>query len=197
VPDANLDLYSEGVLDIQNELYVTSGTAFKSRKSLPVDFDIHENGSTIPLDSVSTTLNGNTDTLIMALGSKSSPDLDKRIRLVLATVNRTPPSASKARVIALNAMVRTAGEQSYSVVFKNPGTNPAVSFNAVGFGFTAVQELNAGSIDIVANQQSTDTDVVSKTLALGADKVYVMALVGQEGGSPGPDIVLIELPVKS
>lgn len=169
-------------------------TTFISTKNEQQDFSINENGSSIVVDSQSRTLNKDTNNLAIAYGLKDfGTENLKRLRFDFFEVFRQVPNGNKARVYAFNSLVRATGEDSYAVIFKNPGTNPLVQFNPVDFGQITSSEIDAGPTTLTAQRQFTETEVVTVTKDFEAGKIYLMVFGGQD---PTPTISFFEIQPK-
>jgi hypothetical protein len=130
----------------------------------------------------------------LAFGLKDfGTENQKRLRFDFLPVNRIVPNGNKARVYAFNSLVRTTGEDSYAVTFKNPGTNPTISFGAIDFGQITSSEIDAGPTTLTAQRQFTETEVVTTTKDFEAGKIYLMVFGGQE---PTPTITFFEIQAK-
>ena len=193
-PAVSLDLVVNDSAIVSNAGSGGSATTFTSVAAEEKDFSINENGSSIVIDSQARTLNKDTDHLVLAFGLKDfGTENVKRLRFDFFGVNRVVPNGNKARVYAFNSFVRATGEDSYAVIFKNPGTNPTISFNAVDFGQIASSEIDAGPTTLTAQRQFTETEVVTTTKNFEAGKIYLMVFGGQE---PSPAITFFEIQPK-
>lgn len=197
--DTALDFYMNDTIPFTNVGFKEGGTTFSQVDDELNDFEIYETGSTIPIDSQALTLALNTDHLAIAIGLNNfGAETEKRLRFVVQDLNRTVPTGSKSRVYALNSFVRDTGNQNFSVIFKNPGTLSTVNFAAVGFGDITMQEIDSGPIDLVAQRESTETEVAAITKNFEPGKIYFMALTGSESGTGAlaPTISFVEIPAK-
>lgn len=193
-PSVALDFVVNDTTVVSNAASGGSTTTFSSVAAEEKDFSINENGSSIAIDSQSRTLNKDTSHLALAFGLKDfGTENVKRLRFDFFGVNRVAPNGNKARVYAFNSFVRATGEDSYAVTFKNPGTNPTISFNAVDFGQITSSEIDAGPTTLTAQRQFTETEVVTTTKDFEAGKIYLMVFGGQE---PTATITFFEIQPK-
>lgn len=193
-PGVALDVFVNDSAVVSNVASSSTTTTFGKTESEEKDFSINENGSSIVIDSQSRTLNKDSDHLLIAFGLKDfATENQKRLRFDFFQVNRLIPNGNKARVYAFNSFLRSAGEDSYAVTFKNPGTNPAISFNPVDFGQITSSEIDAGPVTLTAQRQFTETEVVTTTKDFEAGKIYLMVFGGQE---PAPSITFFEIQPK-
>lgn len=189
-----LDFYVNDTATVSNSAAGSTKSTFLSTKAEEQDYSINENGSSIVIDSQAKTLNKNSDHLSVAFGVKDfGAENAKRLRFEFFEINRVIPNGNKARVYAFNSMIRATGEDSYAVIFKNPGSNPVVQFNPVDFGQMTNQEIDAGPITLAAQRQFTETEVVTVTKDFEAGKIYLMVFGGQE---PSPTITFFEIQPK-
>ena len=197
--DTNLDMLIDDTTQYTNIAFLDPTTVFKTTESKLEDFSIQETGTTDILDSQTQAMSLNTDHLIISIGLKNfGAETEKRVRFVFQPINRALPNGSKARVYAMNTFVRSLGNQDFAVIFKNPGTVSTINFSPVAFGEIAVQEIDAGSTTLVAQRQSTETEVATVTKNFEAGKVYFMALTGKESGTgtAAPTINFFEIPTR-
>lgn len=190
-PTVALDMLVDDTATFSNIASGAASSGFSSVESRIFDYSIRENGSTVELDNQANTLGYDTDFVAIAYGKKDfGTENAKRIQLSLNVINRTIPNGNKSRVYALNTMIRAAGEDAYAVVFKNPGTNPTVSFDAVNYGGITSKEIDSGSVTLTAQRQSTETEVVTVTKDFEPGKIYLMVFGGEE---PTPTITFFEI----
>ena len=193
-PTVAVDFYVNDSAVVSNVAAGATTTTFSSTESEEKDFSINENGSNVVIDSQARTLNKDSDHLALAFGLKDfGTENQKRLRFDFFPVNRIVPNGNKARVYAFNSLVRTTGEDSYAVTFKNPGTNPTISFGAIDFGQITSSEIDAGPTTLTAQRQFTETEVVTTTKDFEAGKIYLMVFGGQE---PTPTITFFEIQPK-
>ena len=193
-PAVAVDCYINDSVSVSNVATGDVTTIFKSTPNEEQDYSINENGSSIPVDSQSKTLNKNSNSLAIAFGLKDfGTENIKRLRFDFFEVFRLAPNGNKARVYAFNSLVRATGEDSYAVIFKNPGTNPAVQFSPVDYGQMTSTEIDAGPITLTAQRQFTETEVVTTTKDFEAGKIYLMVFGGQD---PTPTITFFEIQPK-
>lgn len=186
-PDASLDLAVNGTVRVTNLGFLGNSNIF-SVKPEEADFDIFETGATVGIDPQIHTFPADTDQLIIAFGKLNfGTETDKRLRFITQQFDRRRPSQTQARVFVFNAMIRTAGESSFPVIFKNPGTNPNVEFAAVDFGQISSRDIDATPQTLVAQRSNTDTEVATVTKNFEGGKIYFMVLSGDESVTTGPN----------
>ncbi len=193
-PAVAVDFYINDDISVSNVATGDSTTLFKDTKNEEQDYSINENGSSIVVDSQAKTLNKNTNNLAIAFGLKDfGTENQKRLRFDFFEVFRQAPNGNKARVYAFNSLIRAAGEDSYAVIFKNPGTNPVIQMNPVDYGQMTSAEIDAGPTTLTAQRQFTETEVVTTTKDFEAGKIYLMVFGGQD---PTPTITFFEIQPK-
>jgi len=193
-PGVSLDFYVNDAVAVSNVGFGATSTSFRSTKSEEQDFSVNENESSIVIDSQAKTLNKNSNHLAIAFGLKDfGTENLKRLRFDFFDVNRLVPNGNKSRVYAFNSFVRSTGEDSYAVTFKNPGLNPVIQFNAIDFGQITSNEIDAGPTTLTAQRQFTESEVVTVTQNFEAGKIYLMVFGGQE---PSPTITFFEIQPK-
>jgi hypothetical protein len=193
-PSVGVDFYVNDTVVASNVATGGSSPSFLPTENAEQDYALHETGSGIAIDSQSKTLNKNSNHLAIAFGLKDfGTENAKRLRFDFFEVFRLAPNGNKARVYAFNAFVRTPGEDSYAVVFKNPGLNPVLQMSPVDFGQITSAEIDAGPITLTAQRQFTETEVVTVTKDFEAGKIYLMVFGGQD---PTPTITFFEIQPK-
>jgi hypothetical protein len=195
-PDVSLNLDADEDNLFSNLSFLAGTSQFVKIKNELKDFVMTENGSTVAIDSQTTTLAKDTDHLFVAFGKKDfGAETEKRLRFSPFQVNRRTPNGTKARVYGFNGFVRSVGEQNFGVVFKNPGTISTINFAPVAFGEITSQEIDAGPQTLVAQRQFTETEFATVTKNFEPGKIYFMVFSGVEGttGATTPAISFIEL----
>ncbi len=191
---------------------VTYGTATSFDSTSPSDDDValRSAGQSTDLWSESHTFGSDTDSLVVAIGLVTPPtdssetppaqELEKRLVLAYASVNRTAPVGNRARLVVVNGFVRQAGDPTPSVDFRNPEDPPTTNATGLAFGGSTSLDLDSGTANYEVRQTGTDQVFISSTpLTLAPGKVYLALVSGLEGatGTAAPVIRLIPLTTRS
>lgn len=179
--------------------YGSSSGAFNSLKPDLYDVNVHPTGAAQDAWSEAFNFTDGNDTAVVAFGLQTFGDeYYKRLRLAFVPVDRNAPNGTKARLFVLNAFNRAPGFENVSLDFKNPGDNPQYDIEGISFGASSEVEVDAGSQSFDMRVNGAEQVIVSKTLQLGAGKIYLVLLTGVEDatGTKAPDMKLIELPAR-
>ena len=205
-PDSpSLDFALNGNVEASAVAYGTA-TAFKSTSAKDDDVALRAAGDSTDLWIESHTFSSDTDGLVLAIGLTTPPtddtvsppasELDKRLILAYANVNRTAPVGNRARLIVVNGYVAAAGSNSPSIDFRNPTDPPTTNIQGLGFGGSSFLDLDSGTANYEVRQNGTDGVLVASTpLTLAPGNVYVALVSGLAGatGAAAPTIRLIPI----
>lgn len=179
--------------------YGSTSPSFKAIKPDLYDINLHPSGAAQDAWSEAYNFTNGNDTAVVAFGLQNfAEEYYKRLRLSFVTVDRNAPNGTKARLIVFNAFNRATGFENVSLDFKNPGDNPQYDAEGISFGSSTAFDLDAGSQTFDMRFNGAEQVIVSKTLQLGAGKIYLVLLTGIENasGTQAPDMKLIELPAR-
>jgi hypothetical protein len=176
-------------------------TAFGSVKPGDYDVSIRPSTSAGILWSEAQTFASGKDYLTMAVGL-SNPDLtqeterEKRLVVAVSTLDRTPPTGSRTRLVVVNAFVRKSGFSSSSIDFRTTETPPVINSTGIAFGSATTIDVDSGTQNFEVRQSGTDQVFTQGTGVLDPGSVYVALVSGQEGAVDAavPAIRFIKLP---
>jgi len=171
--------------------YGGSNPTFLSEQSGLTDLTIFEHGQAIPLWSEADTLAKNTSYVAVAIGEEGyGAETDKRPQFAFASIDRSAPNGSQARIYVVHALEEAAGVPTPNIDFTNPGNNPTFALTNLAPGSVTELMVNAGSQEFIARQTDTQGSYADKTFTFQAGQVYLMVVTGINGdtGAEAPTI---------
>ena len=176
--------------------YLQSTPDFESFEPEIRDVRIQEDGTAVDLWSEVLDMVEDHSYLVSAIGLENfGSEPLKRIRFVIADLDRTAPNGTRAELIIVHGYNRETGFETPGIDFQTPGDNP--QFEATGIGYATIRQLDvdAGNWTFEARREGTDTILVSQNVTLGGGKIYAAYVLGVENGvgSLAPRIEFVEL----
>ena len=166
------------------------------------DVSIGTEGDPETIASEQETFGQNTDSLVLALGLRTTTDdeREKRLQIAVGSVDREALTGNRARIVLVNALVRATDQDSTPVDFRNPVTSPAISAASIGYGEVRSIDIDSGTQSFEARQTGTEGALIASTpLTFAAGRVYLVLISGREGATDAtiaPSFRVVELPTR-
>ncbi len=148
------------------------------------DLIVQENGTGTDLDAENRAFERETHSVIITLGLKNfvTGEELKRLRTIVLSLDRKPPTGNKARLYVVHAFVRETGQATPTIRFQNAGDNPQFSTEPIDFGSADLLVVDSGTMDWWAKRDDATGDVVyaEATVTLDPTSVYVVLVSGIE-----------------
>lgn len=176
--------------------FLQSTPDFESKDDGIKDIRIQEDGTSVDLWSEVLDMQKDHSYLVSAIGLENfGAEPLKRIRFVIADLDRTPPNGTRAELIILHGYNREAGLETPGIDFQTPGDNPQFSTTGIGYAELRQLDVDAGNWTFEARREGTETILVSQNVTLGGGKIYAVYILGVENGvgNLAPRIEFVEL----
>jgi hypothetical protein len=177
-------IFQETAMDYLGTSTDFASIPFISNASGGYDMILQENGSGLDLDAENRVFARDTHSVIIALGLKDFVPGEelKRIRTIVMSIDRKPPTGNKARLYVVHAFVRETGQATPAIRFQNAGDNPQFFTEPIEFGSADLLVVDSGTMDWWAKRDDATGDVVyaEATVTLDPTSVYVVLVSGIE-----------------
>jgi hypothetical protein len=181
--------------------YLGSSADFISLEPNDYDVIVVEAGNPLTEASEAFDLHKDTSVLTVALGLVfPNEKLEKRLRTLNFTFDRTKPNGDVARIIVINAMNSSEEfSENLAVDLRNPGDTPLINVANIEFGAQKTETIDAGTHNLVVRLADSELEITTpKDITFEAGKIYAVVLSGIQDstGVTEPKITLIELQSK-
>jgi hypothetical protein len=177
--------------------FLEASVSFSKTSAEQRDLSVRQSGSSKEIDNVLATFFKGRHYLICALGLLDpAGENEKRLRIVVADVNRARPAGNKARLIIFHGFHLQAGFQTPNIDFKSPGDNPQFLASDIPVGGFKVLTVDSRDQSFLASRSGKELDYVAKDVFLEDGGIYAVFVLGVEGGagSLAPRIEFVRLP---
>lgn len=143
----------------------------------------------------------NFSNLVVAFGIKNfSPgDELKRLRFRIVEASREAPIGNRARLLVFHGFNRSAGLNTPTVDFQNPGDNPLFKLDDVAYSENKDLTVDSGPSDWVMKRGDGEAIYARTSVNLAPGAWYIVALTGIEGDpdpAKRPKITFVRLPTE-
>ena len=176
--------------------YLQSTPDFESFEPEIRDVRIQEDGTSVDLWSEVLDMVEDHSYLVSAIGLENfGSEPLKRIRFLIADLDRTPPNGTRAELIIIHGYNREAGLETPGIDFQTPGDNPQFRTTGIDYATARQLDVDAGNWTFEARREGTETILVSQNITLGGGKIYAVYVLGVENGvgALAPRIEFVEL----
>jgi hypothetical protein len=151
------------------------------------------------LDAITFTLEKDKQYIALTLGLQNFlTENAKRLRLISFSYNKNAPNGNTARLLIEHGFMRSAGFDTPTIDFQNPGENPQFKLAGIPFAAGAPGELEVDAgvpLTFQARRADTENVYASSTDTFLPGKIYLALVTGVEGavGAQAPQIKYILL----
>lgn len=160
------------------------------------DIRIQEEGTSVDLWSEVLDMVKDHSYLVSAIGLENfGSEPLKRIRFLVADLDRTPPNGTRAELIIVHGYNREAGLETPGIDFQTPGDNPQFETTGIAYATARQLDVDAGTWTFEARREGTETILVSQNVTLTGGKIYAAYILGVENGvgALAPRIEFVEI----
>lgn len=196
VPDATAVDVQLDSRTVGNGLAYQGASSFAQVSAGDYDLSAGEAGTSISLWSVAQTLQAGQAIAAISLGQVNyGDDAEKRFQVVPVGIDRTVPNGSKSRLVFVNALLRSAGEETPSIDFQD-GDRPQYPIANVAYSGSGTGLVDVGTYTFQARRDDSELVYAERSITFESGKIYLAILCGMEGqtGAKAPTILIVPIP---